>query len=298
MLPQLSAKLSEVRATRNFNPAQWISAKIDLLNSYLSRSGLSGIVVNVSGGVDSALSVALAHRASQVPGSPLKRVIGILQPIHSTASIQDRGESLCKALGIQCIRVDQTPVFDLLAPIVESAVGISDPPAFARGQLRSYMRTSVAYYVSQLLSVSGNPAVVLGTGNFDEDGYLYYFCKAGDGTTDIQLIHDLHKSEVFSAAKEIGVIESILVAPPSADLWEGQTDEAELGFPYDFVELYVELTKDEKVGDWIATLDPENKAQWDDWSGKINSVHRRNSHKAVWPLNLDICVPIGTNYKA
>lgn len=161
MLPQLSAKLSQVRATRNFNPASWISAKVDLLNSYLSRSGLSGIVVNVSGGVDSALSIALAHRASQVPGSPLKRVVGILQPIHSTASIQDRGENLCKALGIQCIRVDQTAVYDLLSPIVESVLGISDPPAFARGQLRSYMRTPVAYYVCQLLSVSGNPVVVL-----------------------------------------------------------------------------------------------------------------------------------------
>jgi NAD+ synthase (glutamine-hydrolysing) len=298
MLPQLTAKLSAVRAGRNFIPAAWVDAKVKLLNDFLARSGLSGIVVNVSGGVDSAVSIALAKRASLVPGSPLKRVVGILQPIHSTASIQDRGADLCRALDIEVIRVDQTAVYDLLAPIVEGALGVADPPSFARGQLRSYMRTPVAYYVCQLLSVTGNPAVVLGTGNFDEDGYLYYFCKAGDGTTDIQLIHDLHKSEVFAVAKEIGVIESILVAPPSADLWEGQTDEDELGFPYDFAELFVELTNDESVGEWIATLDAENRAQWESWSEKIRAVHRRNSHKAVWPLNLDICVPIGTNYTA
>jgi NAD+ synthase (glutamine-hydrolysing) len=58
-------------------------------------------------------------------------------------------------------------------------------------------------------------------GNYDEDGYLRYFCKAGDGTVDVQMIADLHKSEVFLVAKELGVSQNILVAPPTADLWEG-----------------------------------------------------------------------------
>ena len=52
-------------------------------------------------------------------------------------------------------------------------------------------------------------------------GYLMYFCKAGDGSVDIQLISDLHKSEVFAVGRVLGVPTSILVAPPSADLWEG-----------------------------------------------------------------------------
>ena len=59
----------------------------------------------------------------------------------------------------------------------------------------------------------------------DEDGYLRYFCKAGDGVVDVQLIADLHKSEVFQVAKYLEIPEEIRVAPPSADLWEGQTDE-------------------------------------------------------------------------
>lgn len=74
--------------------------------------------------------------------------------------------------------------------------------------------------------------MVVGTGNLgeacgflinlaDEDGYLLYFCKAGDGVSDIQLIADLHKSEVFKVAKEIKVPRSVLEAAPSADLWEG-----------------------------------------------------------------------------
>lgn len=98
--------------------------------------------------------------------------------------------------------------------------------------------------VAQLLSQNGQGCVVLGTGNYDEDGYLYYFCKAGDGmfcsfiflwlillvgVADIQLINDLHKSEVFAVGRELAVPDSIIKAPPSADLWNDQTDEGELG---------------------------------------------------------------------
>jgi NAD+ synthase (glutamine-hydrolysing) len=297
MLVQLSAKLAEIRAARGFKAETWVARKIEMLNHYMTRAGLSACVVNVSGGIDSAVTIRLAQLASQVEGSPIKRVLGILQPIHSTASIQDRAADLCKALNIECIRVDQTPVYDTLYPIVEGALGLSDVPAFARGQLRSYMRTPVAYYTCQLLAVAGTPGIVLGTGNFDEDGYLFYFCKPGDGTTDVQLIHDCHKSEVRAVARQIGVIQSIIDAPPSADLWEGQTDEDELGFPYDFVELYTELVTHDAARDaFVATLDPENKAQWDKWAQDIRQVNQRNGHKAYWPVNLDICVPIGTNY--
>lgn len=59
----------------------------------------------------------------------------------------------------------------------------------------------------------------------DEDGYLCYFCKAGDGVVDVQLIADLHKSEVFKVSRFLGVPETILSAAPSADLWDGQSDE-------------------------------------------------------------------------
>ena len=80
--------------------------------------------------------------------------------------------------------------------------------------------------------------MVMGTGNHDEDGYLGYFCKAGDGVVDVQLIADLHKSEVFKVGAVLGVPQSILSSPPSADLWEGQTDEDELGVTYDFVVVH------------------------------------------------------------
>lgn len=172
---------------------------------------------------------------------------------------------------------------------------------FASGQLRSYMvffssnthsqRTPVGYYVAQLLSQAGTPCVVMGTGNRDEDGYLGYFCKAGDGVVDVQLIADLHKSEVFKVGAVLGVPESILRSPPSADLWEGQTDENELGVTYDFVELYtgwfLPLQDSEKKA-FVGGMDEETKKEWEHFSQICETVHRRNAHKLNGPKNLNV----------
>eukprot|EP00755_Sulcionema_specki_P027402 Sspe_Gene.16797::Locus_5934_Transcript_1_1_Confidence_1.000_Length_1185::g.16797::m.16797/K01916/nadE; NAD+ synthase len=115
------------------------------------------------------------------------------------------------------------------------------------------MRSPCQYYVAQLVSQAGTPCIVMGTGNQDEDGYLAYFCKAGDGVVDVQLIADLHKSEVFLVGRELGVPENTLKAPPSADLWDGQTDEDELGFTYDFIELF--------TGEYLPLNDEEREVQ-------------------------------------
>ena len=188
-------------------------------------------------------------------------------------------------------------MFDLLSKTVQESIKLPNAE-FAQGMLKSYMRTPVAYYCSQLLSSNGIPSIVVGTGNYDEDGYLYYFCKPGDGTSDVQLIHDLHKSEVREAAKFIGVTEEIIGAPPSADLWEGQTDENELGFSYEYAELYIHLIKDkEALAKWVETLEPEAKKQWDAVAAKIEKTHRRNSHKEKWPINIDIICPSGEQYE-
>jgi len=283
--PQLNSKLQEIRQKRNFNVKQWIHDKAEMLNEYMRRCHLKGCVINVSGGIDSAVTVMLAKRAQELPNSPITRIIGILQPIHSTESIWRRGELVTKAAGIEQIIVDQTAVFDQLAPLVENPLNIdgkTEAITFGRGMLKSYMRTPVGYYVAQLLSSTGCPSIVLGTGNYDEDGYLYYFCKPGDGTSDVQLIHDLHKSEVKTVAKEIGVPSQIIEAPPSADLWVGQTDENELGFPYDFTELFIELLSNiEERNQWINSLDEKNREQWNKWSEMCERTHRRNSHKEI-----------------
>ena len=149
----------------------------------------------------------------------------------------------------------------------------------------------MGYYVAQLLGQSGTPCIVMGTGNRDEDGYLGYFCKAGDGVVDVQLIADLHKSEVFKVGAVLGVPESILNSPPSADLWEGQTDENELGVTYDFVELYTGWylpLPDAKKKEFLDSLDEETKKEWDHYSAICETAHRRNAHKLNGPKNLNV----------
>lgn len=286
--PDLQKKLSEYRATRAFNAEEWADKKCQKLNEYMKKCGLKACTVSVSGGVDSAVTAALCRHAQKMEGSPIQRIVGVSQPIHSSAWALNRATSTCAALGIEQITVDQTEVHSQVCNLVEKAAGIEGKP-FARGQLRSYMRTPVGYYVAQLLSQEGLPCIVMGTGNQDEDGYLAYFCKAGDGVVDVQLISDIHKSEVFKVGYALGVPKDTLEAAPSADLWDGQTDENEMGFPYDFVELltgmYLPLGDAER-GAFRSSLSPEGQTQFDKWSEMAQGIHKRNQHKLHGIINL------------
>lgn len=285
---ELKAKLVEYRKTRNFQPKQWVEAKTTKFNDYMKAHGLSGCVVSLSGGIDSAVTLGLMAYASKQEGSPIARVLAVNQPIHSSDWALNRSIETAAKLGAELIVVDQTPIFDSLVKLVDTQTKI-EGKHFATGQMRSYMRTPVGYYVAQLVSQAGNPCVVMGTGNQDEDGYLAYFCKAGDGVVDVQLLSDLHKSEVFEVARELNIPDSTINAAPSADLWDGQTDEEELGFTYDFIELFtgafLPLSDDQKQA-FKESLGDEATKQFSEWSAKCESVHRRNKHKLSSPVNL------------
>ena len=171
LTPKLNEKLLSFRAKRNFNVKEWVVQKAGMLNDYMRKAGLKACTISVSGGVDSAVMYGLCSIASKQPGSPIQRVVGVAQPIHSTASIWRRALELTPAFGGEVITVDQTALHSTLDGLVSTALGVTSKP-FASGQLRSYMRTPVGYYVAQLLSQEGTPAIVMGTGNQDEDGYL------------------------------------------------------------------------------------------------------------------------------
>jgi NAD+ synthase (glutamine-hydrolysing) len=284
----LADKLAEYRATRHFDAEAWVTKKCARLNEYMARCGLKACITSVSGGVDSAVVLALVARAAKQPGSPITSVVGLCQPIHSSAWALERGREAIKAVGAREIVVDQTAEHTHLAQVVETAVG-KPGNAFARGQLRSYMRTPVGYYVAQLFSATGEPAIVMGTGNQDEDGYVGFFAKAGDGVVDVGLIHDLHKSEVFAIGAFLGVPASILSAQPSADLWDGQSDEGELGFSYDFIELWtgaIIKMNDEERARFVAGLPADAREQFESWGAKAVAVHKRNAHKLAGIVNL------------
>lgn len=281
-------KLLEYRNNRNFNPSEWVFNKANVFNEYLKKNNLSGAVLSVSGGIDSAVTLALLSYTLSLPNSNLKKIWAINQPIHSSNWALERANELCKYFDIELKVIDQTKYYDLITDLVYKETGVVNNN-FSGGQMKSYMRTPINYYCAQLMTQIGYPAVVMGTGNKDEDGYLAYFCKAGDGVVDIQLISDLHKSEVYKIGNYLKVPNSILNAVPSADLWDGQEDEKELGFTYDFIEFYtgyyLKMERKAKL-EFLKTLDNSSYKEFIDFEEKCKTIHNKNQHKLIGVVNL------------
>ena len=280
--------LSVYRKQRGFDEKKWIDDKCRKFNEYLKKHGITGTVLSVSGGVDSAVTLALLMHTMSLPDSNLKKVCALNQPIHSSDWAYNRAKELCNKFGVEMVTIDQTSFHDELTSTVTNNSSFSGT-VFSKGQLRCYMRTPVNYYFAQLQSESGFPSIVMGTGNADEDGYLAYYCKYGDGAVDVQLINDLHKSEVFKVGKYLGVPESIITAPPSADLWENQEDEKELGFSYDFIELFTGYFLKLGINEQQKLIDSFNKDSKEEFMKNkeaCEKVHMRNLHKINGVINI------------
>lgn len=284
--PILNEWIQSIRTKKAFNPEHFINERCSEFLRYLAKFKISTAVLSVSGGVDSACVLGLLKNAqdmaNKIPDHPFNvanggKIIGVAQPIHSTSTIQNRAYEVGEAFGIPIVTIDQTEIYDKLCKQLNDSLPTPLTP-FSASMLKSYMRTPVAYAIA-----SSNRGCVIGTGNLDEDGYLYYYCKFGDGAVDIGLIWDLHKSEVFTLAKHMGVPESILIAPPSADLAPGQTDETEIGVTYDMVELiynYLYHFSSDEQEKFISSLSPEALEQFNKEKAIVDAIHMRGAHKA------------------
>ncbi len=143
------------------------------------------------------------------------------------------------------------------------------------------MRTPANYYATSLATQLGQSAIVVGTTNRDEGAYLGYVGKASDGIADVQLISDLHKSEVRKIAVQLNVPKSILDAQPTGDMYDGRVDEEVFGTTYDFVELFLLLQSlsEEESEAYLDTLTQEARKQFSTAATAIEKLHRYNSHK-------------------
>jgi len=185
------------------------------MKKQLRDSGAKGIVLGLSGGVDSSVVAALAKEAVGK-----QRLLALLLPCHSQKEDLKDARLVARKLGIKTKILDLSQIYDNLIRILPKAGSL------ARANLKPRLRMLVLYYFANKLNY-----LVCGTGNKSEI-LLGYFTKHGDGATDILPIGDLLKSEVRKLARQLGIPAHIITKPPTAGLWPGQTDEGEMGITY------------------------------------------------------------------
>lgn len=224
---------------------------VDWCREKAADAGAEGAVVGVSGGVDSAVTLALCARAFP------RKTIGVMMPCHSSPSSIERGKELIDSLGdaVFCQTIQLEGAFDCIANQFnrDNTWKNSFDDNFAFGALRSCLRAPTLDFIAKTSN-----ALVFGTGNRDEDEIFRYYQKRGDGAVDNNVLACLHKSEVWELAKHLGVPESIVSAVPSADLWgaeSNQTDESELGISYEEIEWATR--ENDRYNFMQATAEPE-----------------------------------------
>lgn len=194
------------------------------LKTQIQTSGTKGVVLGMSGGIDSSVVAALCVDALGSDG-----VLGLLMPSETTnPQDMDDAKSLGEVLQIKLEVVDIRP---LLKAFSEGCPRFDPANRIAKGNLQPRLRMLTLYYYANTLS-----RLVVGTGNKSES-LVGYFTKYGDGGVDLLPIGDLYKTQVRQLAAYLRIPERIIQKPPSAGFWLGQTDEGELGIEYELLDL-------------------------------------------------------------
>jgi NAD+ synthase len=193
------------------------------LLTYCEKSNVSGFVIGISGGIDSAVTSTLCAQTG-------KNIILVNLPINQNESEYKRAKEHIANLksrfkNVVSIEVNLTKTFEVIS---ESLPQEASSNSLAMANTRSRLRMTTLYAIAQ-----GNNCLVAGTGNKIEDFGIGFYTKYGDGGVDISPIADLLKSEVFKLGKELNIIESIQNAEPTDGLWgDKRTDEDQIGASY------------------------------------------------------------------
>lgn len=208
------------------------------LGAYLDDAGADGLVVGLSGGLDSAMTAALA---SQALGPEAIDAVTLPGP---TSSPEDRevAEVVADHLGLDLAEVAIGPAAEALL----DGIGV-EADQMVTANLQARLRMTVSYARAQAAG-----RLVAGTGNKSEL-MVGYFTKHGDGGVDLLPIGDLYKTQLRILAREMGLPEAVVTRPPTAGLWQGQTDESELGMSYATLDVILagieRQAEDEAIGE-------------------------------------------------
>ncbi|RLG22395.1 NAD(+) synthase [Methanosarcinales archaeon] len=220
----------------------WIKGKV-------REAGAEGVVVGMSGGLDSSVTAVLCKKA--LP----KSTLGLIMPIQSSHVDTEHALLVSKRFDIDVRILNlEKPFYEMLTILEnnENKIPIAN--------LKSRLRMCVLYYYA-----NRDNLLVAGTSNKSEIG-VGYFTKYGDGASDILPIGSLLKSEVRKLGEYLGIPEPILKKPPSSGLWPGHKDEEEMGITYTEIDAY--LSGED--------VDEDSKK-------RIEDMMRRNRHKLESP---------------
>ena len=231
---------------------------VSFIKNYVSKVGVDGVILGLSGGIDSTLVATLACEALGPD-----RVKGIMLPVDAQKDAQNVTDARELAESLK-MKHDLFELKDAIAAYDSLSLDKT-----ALGNLAARLRMTTWYAKSNQENL-----LVIGTGNKTEL-MIGYFTKYGDGGTDFLPIGDLYKENVWSLSRHVGVSEKIIKKTPSAGLWKGQTDEGEIGATYTELDsiLFLNLERgmnEEEIVEWGIE---KSKVQ------KVLKMMRNSQHK-------------------
>lgn len=215
-----------------------VSSLIKWLQDCVKSANCNGVVYGLSGGVDSAVVACLSKMAFN------DNSLAIMMPIHSSLKDEIDAKLVVDKFKLNHIKVDLSLTYDEMVKVFESSEN-----KMAYANIKPRLRMTTLYYYAQLKKY-----LVVGSSNKSEF-LLGYFTKYGDSGSDIMPLVNFSKSEIYDLAKYLEIPNAIIQKPPSAGLFEGQTDEDEMGFSYKDLEKYLNNEKiDKKLKEKIETM--------------------------------------------
>ena len=242
---------------------------IGWLSDYIEQTEIKGMVIGISGGIDSAVVSALCARTG-------KLVLCLEMPIHQAHNQVSRGKRHIEFLkerypNVKSLEVELTSVFEEFVAQIPPVQGND----LALANTRSRLRMTTLYYFAGLYGY-----MVVGTGNKIEDFGVGFFTKYGDGGVDVSPIADLMKSEVYKLAEYLDILSEIRQAAPTDGLFgDNRTDEDQLGASYDELEWAMKFSENKSEEDGLSLREKQ-----------VLSIFRRLNHINQHKMNpIPIC---------
>jgi len=237
---------------------------IDFISLKVNETRSNGVVLGLSGGLDSSVVAKLCLDAIGA-----EKVLGLIMPLakHQKKDT-DETISFAREFGIPYKKIDPFKVLQSYKETLDL-----EKEGMAINNLAPRIRMIILYYHANCLN-----RLVMGTGNKSEL-MMGYFTKYGDGGVDYLPIGDIYKTQVRDLAKELKIPQTLIDKIPSAGLWEGQTDEGEMGITYDLLDKILYGLEQKCTENEIhnSTNIPLNEIK------RIHGIIQRTAHKRMMP---------------